>query len=85
MHVVVSSKRDALTEFCRRFHVRRLEVFGSAAHGVDFDVVRSDVDFLVEFDRDAASPFFGFAEALRQLLGRPIDLVVHGAIRNLLY
>jgi len=86
MHVVVSSKRDALAELCLRFHVRRLEVFGSAARSVDFDVARSDVDFLVEFDRDAAAPalqqFFGFAKALRHLLGRPVDLVEHGAVRN---
>jgi uncharacterized protein len=37
---------------CRRFHVRRLDVFGSAARG-DFDPEHSDVDFIVEFDRSA--------------------------------
>ncbi len=27
MHAVVSSKLDKLADVCRRFHVRRLEVF----------------------------------------------------------
>jgi hypothetical protein len=71
---------------CRRFHVRRLDLFGSAARG-DFDPERSDVDFLVEFDRthpDALSlgTYFGLKEALEGLLGRPVDLVEPGAVRN---
>ena len=34
---------------CRRFHVRRLEIFGSAASGQD-KAGESDMDFLVEFN-----------------------------------
>ena len=78
--------RDELRAVCRRFHVRRLDLFGSAARG-DFDPQRSDVDFLVEFDRthpDALSlrTYFGLKEALEGLLGRPVDLVEPGAVRN---
>ena len=56
--------REELQALCRRFHVRRLDLFGSAARG-DFDPVRSDIDFLVEFDRrhrEALSfnTYFGF-------------------------
>jgi predicted nucleotidyltransferase len=36
-------------DLCRRYGVRRLDVFGSAARGADFDVATSDVDFLVQF------------------------------------
>jgi predicted nucleotidyltransferase len=43
--------REELRVLCRRFHVRRLDLFGSAARG-DFDPERSDVDLLVEFDQD---------------------------------
>jgi uncharacterized protein len=75
-----------LQALCRRFHVRRLDVFGSAARG-DFDRARSDVDFLVEFDRDhpqavSLKAFFAFKGALEALLGRPVDLVESGALRN---
>ena len=47
----IALHREELRDLCRRFHVRRLEVFGSAARG-DFDPARSDIDFLVEFAED---------------------------------
>ena len=50
----IASHREDLWELCRRFHVRRLDLFGSAA-GNDYDPVRSDLDFLVEFDPEALS------------------------------
>ena len=82
----IALRRDELRAVCRRFHVPRLDLFGSAARG-DFDPQRSDVDFLVEFDRthpDALSlrTYFGLKEALEGLLGRPVDLVEPGAARN---
>ncbi len=81
----IALHRDALQALCRRFHVHRLDLFGSAARG-DFDPQRSDIDFLVEFDRSAPQhPFdayFGFKEALEALFGRSVDLVEAGAVRN---
>ncbi len=72
-------------DLCRRFHVRRLELFGSALLA-EFDPERSDFDFLVEFGPVPAgayaSNYFGLAEALEKLLGRPVDLVIGSAIRN---
>ena len=81
----IALHREDLQALCRRFHVRRLDLFGSAARG-DFDPERSDLDFLVEFDRSAPqNPFdgyFGLKEALEELFGRPVDLVEAGAVRN---
>ena len=85
MHAAVSSKRDALAELCRRFHVRRLEVFGSAARGTDFDTQRSDADFLIEFEPGADPGLTGFLdlkEALERALGRPVDLVDRDAVEK---
>lgn len=86
MHPAVRDRRDAIAELCRRYRVRRLEVFGSAARGTDFDPVRSDADFLVEFSPTADGPslrlFFGFRDDLSRLLGRPVDLAETAAIRN---
>ena len=45
---VFTDYRGPLESVCRQFHVRRLEVFGSAARQ-DLDECR-DVDLLVEFD-----------------------------------
>lgn len=48
---LIAERRSDIAALCRRFGVRRLVVFGSAARGADFDPARSDLDFLVEFDR----------------------------------
>lgn len=84
MQADIAEKREALAALCRRYGVKRLEVFGSAARGVDFDPNKSDFDFLVEFgQRSDLSPreqFLGFAEALEKLLGRPVDLVERKAV-----
>lgn len=82
----IALHRDELTELCRRFHVRRLDLFGSAARD-DFDPAASDIDFLVEFDRAAPQAlsfgaYFDFKEALEKLFGRPVDLVEGSAVRN---
>src|SRR5437868_4983824 len=50
MQPVIEQHLPKLRSLCRRFHVRRLELFGSAARE-DFDPARSDLDFLVAFDR----------------------------------
>jgi predicted nucleotidyltransferase len=82
----VTRHREELSALCRRFHVRRLDLFGSAARG-DFDPGHSDLDFLVEFDyahADALSlrTFFGLKDSLESLFGRPVDLVESTAVRN---
>ena len=38
-----------IPDLCRRYGVARLEVFGSAVTDA-FDLARSDIDFLIEFD-----------------------------------
>lgn len=78
-------RRGELESLCRRYGVRRLEVFGSAATGA-FRAAESDLDFVVEFeaaDRAGyADRYFGLAESLEQLFGRRVDLVVASAIKN---
>ncbi|HWE85725.1 MAG TPA: nucleotidyltransferase domain-containing protein [Terracidiphilus sp.] len=81
----IAGKETDLARLCREYHVRTLELFGSAA-GSAFDPERSDLDFLVEFESlapaDYATAFFALKHALEQLFGRPVDLVVSSAIRN---
>lgn len=81
----VELHRVELEILCRRFGVRRLEIFGSAASGA-FRAEGSDLDFLVEFEgRDSpgyADRYFGLLEALEAMFGRPVDLVVASAITN---
>ncbi len=81
----IAEHRDEIEALSQRFHVRRLDLFGSAARGDDFTDT-SDIDFLVEFEPAHAPPslgeFFALREALAALLGRKIDLTIAGAIRN---
>lgn len=85
MLAIIDQKRLELMELCRRFHVKQLEIFGSALTE-GFDSASSDFDFLVEFEHlppaDYASAFFAFKESLEDIFGRPVDLVVSSAIRN---
>lgn len=85
MHAIIEARRSALADLCRRFHVRRLEVFGSATTD-RFNLATSDLDFLVEFEPMApesyADAYFGLLEGLEGLFARPIDLVSPRAIRN---
>jgi len=66
-------------------HVRRLELFGSAATG-DFDAKGSDLDFLVEFEDlkpgQYADAYFGLLDDLEALFQRSVDLVMTSAIKN---
>ena len=61
-------------------------VFGSAARTAGFDPETSDADFLVAFDPEMSLPpmtqFFGLAFEPGELLGRPVDLIEAGAVRN---
>ena len=80
----IALHRDELRDLCRRFRVRRLEVFGSAAREADFDPARSDIDFLVEFaaQDDDLARFLDFKQALENLLARRVDLVDRKAIES---
>jgi predicted nucleotidyltransferase len=82
---IIDDVKGSLAEQCRRFGVRRLEVFGSAVRG-DFDPGNSDVDFIVSFaDKTPgtyADRYLDFAAAIEQLLGRKIDLLTERCIRN---
>jgi len=67
--------RETLAEFCRRHHIRRLAVFGSALRE-DFRP-DSDIDIIVEFAPEHIPGLFGVARMERELsilLGRKVDL-----------
>ena len=83
MYAGIAARRLDLAAICRRHGVARLEVFGSAARGVDFDPEHSDADFLVTFavaTRDSLRVFADLKAALETLLGHPVDLVDREAV-----
>jgi predicted nucleotidyltransferase len=85
MHPEILRHKDAVAELCRRFGVTRLEVFGSAARGEDFDPARSDVDLLVEFGPGVKRSFrtlFAFEDAAASVFRRRVDLVEREAVEE---
>jgi predicted nucleotidyltransferase len=77
----ILAKSNELAELCRRFGVKRLEIFGSAATD-QFDPDRSDLDCLAEFEEITFRGYFGFIEALEALFGRHVDLLTPRSIHN---
>ena len=90
----VLAKLPEVAAACERAGVRRLWIFGSAAHGewraepnganppsdIDFLVE----DFLVELDpsRPLPAQFLGLYRELKAIFGREIDLISVGGVRN---
>ena len=85
MQSLIETSREHLVQLCREHHVRRLEVFGSAARA-DFDLASSDLDFLVEFEPIApvayAEAYFSLKAALEVLFMRSVDLITPASLSN---
>jgi predicted nucleotidyltransferase len=81
---IIDEHHKELINLCRKYYVKRLDVFGSIVTD-DFSQ-SSDIDFLVEFD-SKVNPrrfdnFFELYRALENLFVRPIDLVEPGGLNN---
>lgn len=76
MGVRIFIPKDKIADFCRRHHIRRLSVFGSALRD-DFRE-DSDVDILVEFEPGHVPGLLKLARMERELSrllgGRKVDL-----------
>ncbi len=76
-----------LVDACKRFGIRELYAFGSLASGNLKP--ESDVDFLVDFQREGFAGSFDqymdFKSELEMIMGRPVDLVSRKKIRNPLF
>ena len=84
MESIIEKNRQPIAQLCRKYHVARLDVFGSLVAG-DFSQ-SSDIDFLVEFDKGVNrcrfDNFFEFLREMEQLFNRRVDLVEAGGLRN---
>jgi predicted nucleotidyltransferase len=66
-------------EEVRRFGVRSLGLFGSAARGEA--TATSDLDFLVEFENPNFDTYMELLEFLEKLFGHPVDLVLANTLK----
>lgn len=81
---LISDNKDAIAALCRRFGIRKLDLFGSAATGA-FESASSDIDFIVDlggYEPGVTRRFLQFADALEALLGHTVDLITEEQIQN---
>lgn len=81
----VKIAQDQIADLCRRYHVRRLALFGSVLRD-DF-TPESDVDVLVTFEPQASIGFMALGRMKRELASlfqRPVDLVPQDGLKPLI-
>jgi uncharacterized protein len=81
--VQIDIPHAAIAEFCRRWKVTELSLFGSVLRD-DFRP-DSDVDVLITFAPDHGLTFLDLAHMerdLQEILGRPVDLVEREAVEH---
>ena len=75
--------KEKIEDFCRRWKIKEMAIFGSALRE-DFGP-ESDLDLLVTFSEEARWSLFDWLEMieeLKKITGRDIDLVDRESIRN---
>lgn len=81
---IAPDQQQRIDDICRRYHVSRLRVFGSAAAGAQGP--DSDVDLLIEFVRGEAPSAFCLVDLQDELSavfdGRRIDLAFPTILDN---
>lgn len=86
MNKLIQAKLPNVRALCEKYHVARLEVFGSASTD-EWNAQTSDLDFLVTFDPPPPG-MLGFDQYmdllldLQRLFLRRVDLVEEKAMRN---
>ncbi len=82
--VIGPAQRNRIADICRRYHVRGMSLFGSAAMGTERP--DSDIDLLVEFIPGEAPNGFSLVDMQGELVetfdGRKIDLAFPSVLRN---
>lgn len=79
MNELITANHPQLIHLCQLYHVRRLELFGSAVRS-QAEAEIGDLDFLVDFadleETGYAQTYFGLLESLQNLFNKPVDLVM---------
>jgi len=83
MALAIAVERGRIEEFCRKWRVKELSIFGSALRE-DFGP-ESDVDVLVELQPDHGLSLYDWVDMIEELgavFGRKVDLVAKGGLKN---
>lgn len=81
---IAPQQHAQIADICRRYGVRRMQMFGSAAQGKDRP--GSDVDLLVEFNPDQYPTGFALVDMQDELStvfdGKAVDLAFPSVLHN---
>jgi predicted nucleotidyltransferase len=83
MHTLVRDRKKEIEQFCKRWNVRELQVFGSVLR-MDFRA-DSDIDIVVDFKPGTEHTLLIMAkmeEELEQIFRRRIDLITRNALEQ---
>ena len=83
MKSMFSIPKDKIAEFCRKWRINELALFGSVLRE-DFGE-NSDVDILVSFEPDAPWSLYDWvdmADELKNIFGRQVDVLEREGLRN---
>lgn len=75
LHIGISVPDKEIAKFCHSHHIESLALFGSVL--TNQFTSSSDVDFLVQFDKDNIPSLLGIARMeseLSEIIGRKVDL-----------
>ena len=80
----VAERTAELSEFCKLYHVAKLDIYGEAAVA-ERRTGETEISFLVEFQPeiplgDYFDSYFGLLESLEELFGLPVKLVTTYAL-----
>ncbi len=78
---ILQQLRELKPQIIRRFRVKSIQVFGSNIRGEQ--TVDSDIDVLVDFEDEAdLFDLSGLTIYLEEVLGKKVDVVPKGALRE---
>jgi predicted nucleotidyltransferase len=79
---LLAARREDIAAFCKRWHIAKLEVFGSVLRD-DFHK-KSDVDFLYTFEPDAhwGWDIVTMEEELAALVSRPVHFISRESVER---
>lgn len=76
---IIKALSDSAPEIKERFGVRKIGIFGSFVEGEEKTI--SDIDILVEFDRNTLDNYMDLKAFLETLFKRNVDLVIEDNLK----
>lgn len=76
---ILNTLRRERARLFAKYGLKSMAIFGSATRD-DFRP-DSDVDIMVEFERQVGMEFFDLQEELRRIISREVDLVMRTAVK----